>query len=76
MYEKLLGILKPYVPDKEACRSLVGRLLEVFESGTDELKEDANSRYQDGYDEGYADGWQQGWDEGYDVGLAEGENRL
>lgn len=76
MYEKLLGILKPYVPDKEACRSLVGRLLEVFESDTDDLKDLASSRYQDGYDDGRSDGWQEGWDEGYEVGLDEGRDEL
>ncbi len=71
MYNKLLGMLKPHIPDVEQCCLIVEKLIDFIEKDRELEVEKARD---EGLDEGYDDGLNEGRDKGYDDGLNEGHN--
>ncbi len=69
MYDKLLGMLKPHVPDVEECGMLTDKLIDFIE---DDREAEIKVAHDCGYDEGFIDGHDEGHDEGYEKGYNDG----
>jgi len=69
MFNKLLGMLKPHVPDVEKCNLLVAKLVDLIE---EDRELEVETAHNEGYDEGHDEGYDEGYDKGYDKGYEEG----
>jgi flagellar biosynthesis/type III secretory pathway protein FliH len=73
MYDKLLGMLKPDVPDVDRCNLLVEKLVDFIEEDRElECAKARDEGLEEGYDEGKAQGRDEGFDSGHEKGHSEG----